>query len=182
MAGDNITVRFLHPLLDTPIELQPEEERSQTELFVKLPGQADDPQVGFNWPAGFYTLSLVIRKPGTPAWTTNEVALPLCPGITLTSPATIPAGNVILTIEWVPRIRDGQRVVLLFGDRAVPPDTVSTPSDHTKPSTLTFTVANAEARQEPYVLRLRIDGVDSIPVDFSGDTPQFADNQKVTIT
>jgi hypothetical protein len=32
------------------------------------------------------------------------------------------------------------------------------------------------------VLRLRVDGVDSIPVDFSGDTPQFAADQKVAIT
>jgi len=29
---------------------------------------------------------------------------------------------------------------------------------------------------------LRIEGADSIPVDFTGDTPQFANNQKVTIT
>jgi hypothetical protein len=182
LASDDIAVRFRHPLLDAPIEIQPEEDRSQTEIHVQLPGQGDDPEVGSKWPAGFYTLSLVVQKPDIPVWTTNELALPLAPQITSISPTTAPAGDITLTIECIPQVRDDQRIALIFGDRAVPPDNSSTPADPTAPSTLTFTVANAEARTEPYVLRLRVDGVDSIPVDFSGDTPRFADDQKVTIT
>lgn len=182
LASEDITVRFRHPLLDTPIEIQPEEDRSQTEIHVKLPGQGDDPEVGSKWPAGFHTLSLVVRKPDTSTWTTNELALPLSPKITLTSPNTVSEGDITVTIECIPRILEDQRVALIFGDRTVPPDNISTPADPTAPSTLTFTVANAEARTEPYVLRLRVDGIDSIPVDFSSDTPQFADDQKVTIT
>jgi hypothetical protein len=182
MASDDITARLRHPLLDAPIEIQPEDDRSQTKVPVKLPGQDDDPQVGFNWPAGFYTLSLVIQKPDIPVWTTNELALPLSPQITGISPTEAPAGDVTLTIECIPQIRDDQHIALIFGNRAIPPDAITTPADHTAPSTLTFTAANAEARAEPYVLRLRVDGVDSIPVDFSSDTPQFADDQKVTIT
>jgi hypothetical protein len=182
LASEDITVRFRHPLLDAPIEIQPEDDRSQTEIHVKLPGQGDDPAVGSKWPAGFHTLSLVVRKPDTPTWTTNELALPLSPKITLTSPNTVPEGDIMVTIECIPRIWEGQRVALIFGDRAVPPDNISTPADLAEPSTLTFTVANAEARTEPYVLRLRVDGVDSIPVDFSGDAPRFADDQKVTVT
>jgi len=182
MASDDVAVRFRHPLLDAPIEIQPEEDRSQTEIHVRLPGQGDDPEVGSKWPAGFYTLSLVIQKPDTPVWTTNELALPLSPQITSINPTTAPAGDITLTIDCLPQVRSDQRIALIFGNRVVPPDNISTPADPTAPSTLTFTVANAEARTEPYVLRLRIDGVDSIPVDFSGDTPQFADGQKVTIT
>jgi hypothetical protein len=182
MASDDVAVRFRHPLLDAPIEIQPEENRSQTEIHVRLPSQGDDPEVGSKWPAGFYTLSLVIQKPDTPVWTTNELALPLSPQITSINPTTAPAGDITLTIDCLPQVRSDQRIAVIFGNRAVPPDNISTPADPTAPSTLTFTVANAEARTEPYVLRLRIDGVDSIPVDFSGDTPQFADGQKVTIT
>lgn len=182
LASEDITVRFRHPLLDAPIEIQPEDDRSQTEIHVKLPGQGDDPEVGSKWPVGFHTLSLVIRKHDTPTWTTNELALPLSPKITLTSPNTVTEGDITLIIECIPRVWDGQRVALIFGDRAVPPDNISTPADLAEPSTLTFMVANAEARAEPYVLRLRVDGVDSIPVDFSSDTPKFAADQKVTIT
>ena len=58
---------------------------------------------------------------------------------------------------------------------------LTTPADPTAFSTLVFTVEDAVAKPNPYVLRLRVDGVDSIPVDFSGDTPAFRDNQKVTI-
>jgi Pvc16 N-terminal domain len=182
MASEEVMVRFRHPLLDTPIEIQPGEDRSQTEIHVQLPDQAADPQVGSNWPAGFYTLSLVIQKPDVPVWTTNELALPLSPQITGVCPTSAPAGNLTLTIECIPQVRDDQRVALIFGNRTVAPDTITTPADPTAPSTLTFTVVNAEARTEPYTLRLRIDGVDSIPVDFSGATPQFADDQKLTIT
>ena len=182
MASDDVAVRFRHPLLDAPIEIQPEEDRSQTEIHVRLPGQGDDPEVGSKWPAGFYTLSLVIQKPDIPVWTTNELALPLAPQISSISPTAAPAGDITLTIECLPQVRSDQRIALIIGNRAVQPDNISTPADPTAPSTLTFTVANAEARTEPYVLRLRVDGVDSIPVDFSGDTPQFADDQKVTIS
>jgi hypothetical protein len=182
MASDDTAVRFRHPLLDAPIEIQPEEDRSQTEIHVQLPGQGDDPEVGSKWPAGFYTLSLVIQKPDTPVWTTNELALPLSPRLTSISPTTAPAGDITLTIECMPQVRDDQRVALIFGNRTVSPDNISTPADPIAPSTLIFSVANAEARTEPYVLRLRVDGVDSIPVDFSNDTPQFAADQKVTIT
>lgn len=182
MSVDNAMVRFHHPLLEDAIEIQPDEDGSQNEMLVKLPGQAEDDEVGSKWPAGFYRVSLVIRKPNIPEWTTHEVALPLSPTIKRTSPDTIGAGDIPLTIECIPQVREDQRVALLFGDRSVPPDDISTPDgDATAPSTLRFTVENVAARTTPYVLRLRIDGVDSIPVDFSGDTPQFADDQKVTV-
>ncbi len=108
--------------------------------------------------------------------------MPLSPKIESIDPTSAPAGNVVLTLECIPQIKDGQRVVLLFSDRTITPDSITTPADPAARTTLVFTVENALARTEPYVLRLRVDGVDSIPVDYSGDTPQFADNQKVTIT
>ena len=46
-------------------------------------------------------------------------------------------------------------------------------------TSLTFQVPDVEEGE--YVLRLRVDGVDSIPVDFSGDLPQFDEAQKVII-
>ena len=182
LSVDNVMVRFRHPLFDGAIEIPPEEDGSLTEIHVKLPDQADDREVGSKWPAGFYMLSLVIRKHDPPKWTSNEVALPLSPKIRRISSDTEAEGDFELTIECLPQIREGQDVILLFRDRVIPPDKILPPDDPAEPTTLKFTVQNAEAREHPVVLRLRIDGVDSIPVDFSGDTPQFAADQKVTVT
>lgn len=190
LAGDNIVIRFQHPLLIDPmdplklkpIDVLPEPDRTEFEIVVKLPAQADDADVGSKWPAGFYTVSLLIQRPDIPAWLSNAIVMPLCPIIKSIDPITAPAGNVVLTVECLPQILPDQRVLLLFGDQTIKADTIVTPADPSAVTTLTFTVENAAVRVAPYVLRLRIDGVDSIPVDFSGETPQFADNQKVTIT
>jgi hypothetical protein len=182
LSGDDLTVRFRHPALADPIDRTPEGERTATAIQVLLPDQGDDPAVGSKWPAGFYTLSLLVQRPDLPAWRTNALAMPLSPRITSITPTTAPAGNVTLTIECRPQVRPGQRVVLIFGDRTIAPDAFVLPGDPDAAGSLTFQVANAQARTEPYVLRLRVDGVESIPVDFTGAVPRFADDQKVTIT
>ncbi|MGZ8158730.1 MAG: DUF4255 domain-containing protein [Methylobacter sp.] len=190
LGGDDIVIRFQHPLLvdpvdpsiPRPIDLLPEPGRTDTEIAVRLPAQADDVAVGSKWPAGFYKVSLVIQRPDLPVWTSNVLAMPLSPSIESIYPITAAAGNVVLDIECLPKILPEQRVFLLFGDRTITVDAIVTPVNPSALTTLTFTVDNAAARVTPYVLRLRVDGADSIPVDFSGDTPQFADNQKVTIT
>lgn len=190
LNSDNMVVRFKHPLLVAPsdpsvvkpIDVIPELERSDTEMTVKLPAVAEDADVGSKWPAGFYSLSLLVQRPDIPAWTSNALAMPLSPSIESISPITAPAGNVVMTIECLPQIRPDQRVLLLFGDRTIKADAIVTPVNPTAFTTLTFTVVNAEAKATPYVLRLRVDGVDSVPVDFSDDPPQFANNQKVAIT
>lgn len=182
LSGDNLTARFHHPSLADPIVLALEAERSANELQVLLPDQGDDPAVGAAWPAGFYTVNLVLQRSGLPEWTTNALAMPLAPRITGISPAAAPAGDVVLTVECLPQVRPEQRVLLIFGDRTFAPDPIALPGDPSVPSSLTFQVAGAAARPEPYVLRLRVDGVDSIPVDFTGAVPRFADDQKVTIT
>ncbi|OEY66751.1 DUF4255 domain-containing protein [Marinobacter sp. X15-166B] len=182
LSTEHTRVRLLHPRLADPIEIQPQAGFNETEMDVQLPALADDAQLGFNWPAGFYTLNLVKQFPDTPAWLSNPLSMPLSPQIETLTPTTAPAGDVVLSIECLPQIKTDQPVALLFSDQIVAPDAVVTPADPTATSTLTFTVRNAVARATPYVVRLRVDGVDSIPVDFSAATPQFATNQQVTIT
>lgn len=182
LSSDDTTVRFHHPQLDAPIDIQPEITNSKTEMSVQLPAPANDVALGSKWPAGFYTLSLVTQRPGTQAWSSNSVAMPLSPNIQSITPTTAPAGDVVLSIECLPQITDEQHVVLLFSDRTITPDSIVTPADPTALTTLTFTVEDAVARVTPYVLRLRVDGVDSIPVDFSASTPQFDPSHQVTIT
>ncbi|WP_431066959.1 DUF4255 domain-containing protein [Methylotuvimicrobium sp.] len=182
LTADNTTVRLQHPLLHEPIELQPLPNPTETEMTVQLPSVTDDVEAGSKWPAGFYAVSLMQQRPGIPQWSSNTLFLPLSPRIETIDPASAPAGDVELTIECLPQILDSQQVVLLFSDRIVPADAIVTPVDPEARTELTFTIQNAASRETPYVVRLRVDGVDSIPVDFSGATPQFTDNQKVSIT
>lgn len=183
LTSDNTLVRFQHSRLDDPIDIEPESTQTSLEMEVQLRETANDPELGSKWPAGFYRVSLLIQRPDTPAWTSNSVSMPLSPAIINIDPPSAPAGNVVLTIECLPQIREGQRVALLFSDRAISPDTMTAPNGQPDAvTTLIFTIADAVARTEAYTLRLRVDGVDSISVDFSGITPQFSDDQKVTIT
>ena len=71
---------------------------------------------------------------------------------------------------------------MLFGSQQVEAQNINTPADLTQPSTLTFQVQNVVAGE--YVVRLRVDGVDSLPVIESATPPllEFDPNQKVTVT
>lgn len=186
-GGDTLTVQLNHPLLTIPLSLTPLPERKATELQVQLPSPTDVPEVAGGWLAGFFTLSLLVQRPNLPAWTTNEISLKLAPRIIITVPIAAsasaipeaPQGDVPITLTCMPQVRPRQRVILLFGDRQVAAQSISTATDATTPTTLTFLVPSTVPGT--YTLRLRVDGVDSIPIDFTTRLPQFANNQKVKI-
>jgi hypothetical protein len=75
-------------------------------------------------------------------------------------------------------------VSLLFGEREIPVKTVSTPADTASPTVLTFTVPHppqGTVGVHSYIVRLRVDGVESIPVVRHGTRLEFDPQQKVTI-
>jgi hypothetical protein len=143
---------------------------------------ADDPQALSRWHPGYYLLALRQTKLGLPAISSNALPFALAPRITLT-PLTTTAGTVVLTLTCAPRLREGQRVHLILGDRQFAPDSISTPvGDLTLPSTLTFTMQSVETGNR--VVRLRVDGVDSIPAIFAGTPPiaTFDSAQTLVVT
>ncbi len=183
LVGNNldrpdVAVRLRHSRHTDAIELQPLPGSNETELQVQLPNTTDNPQNVVQWLAGFYTLSLALHRPDY-SWTTNELPLPLAPQIASITPQEAPPGDLTLTLTCTPQIRPEQRLVLLFGDRGIMPQPVSLPDDPTLPSELRFQIEAAQPGT--YVLRLRVDGVDSIPVDFSARPLQFAADQQVRI-
>jgi len=191
LTGDDMIIRLQHPLLvesadpsaARSIDLHPEASGTDSELTFKIPSSADDAAIGSKWPAGFYTVSLVMQHPDMPNLTSNALSMPLSPIIKKISPRKAPAGDIELTVECLPQVLPNQRVALLFGDQVVPLNKpMIAPPNPSAPSTLAFTVKQAKARNTPYVVRLRIDGIDSIPVDFSKDTLQFAADQMVSVT
>lgn len=174
----DLRLRFHHQRLGNAIEMTPPSERTTTRLEITLPDPVTEPGAIAQWPAGFYSLSLVVQREDY-AWTTNELPFTLAPQIRSITPLEAPPGNLVLTVTCIPQVRVNQRVVLLFGDRGIFAQDISVPTAPTEPTTLTFRVQDADPGI--YVLRLRVDGVDSIPIDFTTRPLQFAASQQVRI-
>ncbi len=181
LDSEGIVVRINSLRLPAPIEIEPLPGGTATRIRVHFRDTTEDPAAPTKWVPGFYTLALVVKRPNLPAWTTNEVAFALAPTITV-APTKAPAGDIELTVTCTPRLREGQHVMLLFGERQIPVKTISTPANPSLPNTLTFPVSAATAGT--YLVRLRVDGVDSLPVVRTGIPPrlEFDLNQKVTVT
>jgi hypothetical protein len=178
-GSDHALARFSCLRLDAPIDVAPLAGDTAGSLRVHLADTADDADAVARWAPGIYTVALLVQPPGLPPLLSNELPLVLAPRITLGSLAAA-AGDFALNLTCTPRIRDGQRVYLLFGDRLVTPQSMSNPADAHQPTALAFQVPAVSAGT--YTLRLRVDGADSIPVDYSGSVPAFAANQQVVVT
>jgi hypothetical protein len=164
----------LRELIATPVDA--------TRIAVHLPSVAEDASGMAGWAIGVYSVSLRLSEPGVPTRTTNAVAMALSPLITV-APLSHAAGTVNLTVTCTPRLRREQETGarLLLGDREIAPSSTATPADPTQPTTLSFAVPGVAAGQ--YVARLRVDGLDSLPISY-GPTgkPAFDPQQTVTVT
>jgi hypothetical protein len=182
LNNDSFVVRFSSSRLSVPNDVAPKTDGKATRIMAHLPGLTEDPDAFVKWVPGYYTVSLVINRPNLPAWTTNEVPLALAPVITV-SPNSASAGDITLNISCTPRLREEQRVFLLFGDGSpIKIQSLVNPVDTSQPTRLTFLIPAAIPGN--YVVRLRVDGVDSLPVVIKGAPPTMAfdPNQQVTVT
>lgn len=180
ITGENVQVQFNHTRLALTRTIPiPSNNRSGTELRLSI---LDDVSAQTDWAAGLYTVSVLVQSGGVER-TSNQLPLSFAAkinGITPVNPiARDVNGDVTLTISCGPEIRPSQRVELLIADREVvaqnhPVDTAS----------LQFIVEDAPVVNDALV-RLRIDGVDSLPFKRQAVPPPprlvFDDNQKVTI-
>lgn len=181
LDGEGIRARFTHPRITNPIERNPLPGATASRLMVHLPSTAEVPAVMSAAAPGFYTVALEVSRPNLPTWLSNEAPFALAPIITVT-PTSAPAGTINLTLTCAPRMRDGQRALLLFGDRQLEPQSVTNPGNPAQPTTLTFQVPGVVAGS--YVVRLRVDGADSLPFVLAGTPPhlEFDPAQTVTVT
>jgi len=163
------------------VELAPIPGARPDEVTVHLPLASEDPGALGRWVPGFYTVVVIFQTQDAPP-SSGAVAFALAPRVAV-SPTAAPRGTIELTVTCEPRIGIGQSVTLLFGDRQVEPTSISTPSDPAKPTTVAFRIANV-ADTGKHVVRLRVDGVDSIPVVRTGSPPIpfFDPNQTVDVT
>jgi len=181
---DPLTARLRHPLLRDPLEWTVEQGHSDTEVRVALPA-ASGTNVPARWPPGFYTIELVYRPPDLtklPATSTNRLPFTLAPALVSIDPASRKVGEqpFDLTVKCLPQIRAAeQRVTVLLGSREFSPSTVTTPADDPNgATTVVVRVGNLTVGQ--HAVRLRVDGADSIPIDFS--KREFDSTQRVTVT
>jgi hypothetical protein len=173
--GATVVVRFTHPRVDKPVDVTPSDASvGDTRIEAALPGDQGD-----KVPAGFSTVRVVYLRTGEPDRTTNELPLMVAPMITTQLPLTVnrdPAsGEVRLILACAPPVLPGQRAYLLLGERQLP----SAPHPTTT-STLDF-VFRTTREERGGLVRLRVDGVDSLLVDRSGARPVFRQEQRVTI-
>ena len=185
VAGTNLLrgsfgVRIEHPRFAIVQDL-PTRTIDAAQLGVHLPSIAEDSSGMAGWAVGVYSVSLRVSEPGLPTWGTNSVPMALAPRITVTPLAQAP-GTVNLSVTCTPRLRSDQQaqVRLLFGAIEALPDSITTPGDPAQPSTLAFTIPGVAAAG--YAIRLRVDGVDSLPVTFSGTPLSFAFDPQQTVS
>lgn len=176
LDGTNISAEVSHPRLKNPIPLPAPSNATATAITVNLPNQ---PQ---NFPAGIYTISVSVIRPGeTSKRTTNALPFAIAPQI-LPNPPISAARNVdqiTMTLACSPEVLPAQRVALLLGGDEVPAEPHAAQT-----ANLTFV-----AKDDPpgkfapgnYFLRLRVDGVDSLLIDRSVQPPKFKASQKVSI-
>jgi hypothetical protein len=164
-------VRLGHPRLAAPLTVPPPPLTAvaDTAVGLVLPDLPD--QV----PAGTWTVAAVL---GGPDRVTGELPFRVAPRVTAGLPVVLPrdpAGAVTVNLDCSPLVLPEQPALLLLGDRQVAAEPVAAPA-----GSLSFPVPAAEPGE--YLVRLRVDGVDSHLVDWAATPPAFDQSQKVTIT
>lgn len=130
-----------------------------------------------DFPVGVYEASgLLVRPSETQVRETNRLGFTLAPTIT-NLPQSIArngAGDVLINITFTPQLRPGQRATLLVGQQEIAPQSVAAPT-----SSLDFLIVAPAVGD--YLLRLRIDGIDS-PIVKRNSTPPIFLDRRLTVT
>lgn len=175
LDSQKLVVRFSSLRMEKHIDIEPEPGGSATQMRVILP---EDGEAKKTWMAGFYTLSLVVKRQNMPGWCSNEIAFSLAPKITVKPNEAKEGNEITLTVNCTPSIKKGQRIVLLFGESQI------SPPEKFEPTEIKFIVKKDTVTIGEHVVRLRIDGSDSLPIIIKGTPPrmEYDDLQKVKVT
>lgn len=179
LSGNNNMLRFRHQTTGQVNEILSQTTADNT-LKVHLPAIAADADAMHNWAPGYYQIDLLRQGPATTRLVSNSLPFALAPKISLAL-QIFNAGTFALAVTCEPRIDPDQAVLLLFGDQQITPNNWANPADNKQPTTLNFAIT--ENGKADYVVRLRVDGVDSIPVVYSVNPPlaDFDPLQKVRV-
>jgi hypothetical protein len=175
LDGTSAVVLFAHRLLAAPNEVPVGTSADATRIDVTLPAGATAEQ---DWPAGVYTVTVALVRPGeTTPRESNVAAMLLAPEPQL-PPAAIArdaaTGRVTVTLGVRPQFRPAQEARLAVGGEGALAEPEATAT-----STLTFELGVVPPG--PQWVRLTVDGVESLLVDRSAEPPAFDPSQSVTV-
>lgn len=177
LGGDSAKLRFTHSRLEPAPEIAiAPDDRTPGELQATLP---DDAAAQDAWAAGVYGVTARFVRGGKEQ-ASNLLPVVLAPRIAsiAPNPAVRAGGSVTLTVGCRPKVLTSQSATLLLADRQVPahPHAAAT-------ATLSF-VIDAAPVLAGQVVRLRVDGIDSLPFFYDAASGSFAfdNDQRMTIT
>ena len=138
------------------------------------------------FPVGIYRLTASVLREGlrpgdTSQRSSNQLALIIAPEITTPFPFSAanlsrdPQGTVTITLSCRPEVRPGQRAELLLGDRTEFAEPFANAT-----ADLTFLFPNAPSAGSQHLVRLRVDGIESLIIDRAAKPPVFF-NHRVTL-
>jgi Pvc16 N-terminal domain len=137
-SGTNASIQFVLPSLTTGLNTSPPVSPPGTPL-----------------PAGVYSLSVQVQPPGTPTTlSSNSLPLAIAAQIIYGLPASLQGPSFTLSPTCSPAVLARQQVSLILGSQGV----VAVPFQSTT-STPTFNFVNITPGT--YLVRLRVDGIDS---------------------
>jgi hypothetical protein len=176
-AGATAMVR--HPLMPQPQPLATTIVDAK-QLRVTLPAANSAPGIAASWPAGIYSLWLSVTRPGKPSWATNEVPFLLAPSIKV-APSTVQpaAASFEVTLTVLPQVHPSQTAIVIFDDVQIAPKASAAPVDADAPSTIKADVPGDAVGV--HRIRLRVDGVDSLPMKKTGNVIDFDPDQSVEV-
>ncbi|HEX9372854.1 MAG TPA: DUF4255 domain-containing protein [Roseiflexaceae bacterium] len=169
LGGDRVEVRFASRLLERPISLSPQPGGTDTQLQVRLPEQVD------GWVAGLYAVTVVVHRQGKADQVSNTLPVALAPRVESVVPARA-GGAVTLRVTCSPPVLPEQDVALVLGQREILAEPRQAPTGN-----LSFVAAGQDVPPGDYLVRLRVDGVDSLRVDWTTRPPRFEPSQRVSI-
>jgi hypothetical protein len=174
LSGSNLKVFILPPYQTTETELAITGQSTDKEIKATLPS---DPA---NFPAGYYKLRATVHK-GEEVFdrSTNTLLFAVAPKINVPTLPHTPVpdgdGNFTINVTPEPQVLLEQHAALLLGELEV----VAQPRE-AKTDPLVFVIKNAPLGD--HLVRLRVDGVDSLLVDTTKTPPVFDQTQMVKIT
>lgn len=180
VRSGTLTALFTNERLDLANELPLSAGPSASELRCQLP-DASAPGAKADWATGVYGIAVRVAEAGRPSWTTNSVPVAIAPRITA-APLAAPAGaGFTLTLTCTPRLHALQEpgVRLIFGQTELLPALIDTPADPDMATSIDFAVPALDAGSYP--LRLRVDGIDSLPITLAGSPPAFSFDAAQTV-
>jgi hypothetical protein len=183
--GDTATVSG-HHLAGTARAMLLHSDHLGVEHEIALADGSDETTLDFTLPnlpaalpAGLYQLRLrVLRAGDTAARTSNSLPVALAPAITSFPPLALtrsPANVLSVRIGCRPEVRVGQKATLLMDAREAPAKPFAANT-----ATLDFEFADAPPAGATPLLRLKVDGIESIAVNRAARPPVFF-NHRITL-